>query len=682
MAQMISVTTITSSAGAASYHDAALAKDGQAIDKGADNYYANESTQLTWQGEGAELLGIQGKEVDRQDFIDFLDGKITNPANGVLQDLSDNSKGAERRLGYDFTVSAPKSVSIVGLVGGDQKVIDAHNKANAMALAWLEKHGSQIRVKDENGNNKVETTGNLLYATVQHETSRANDPQLHNHNVIVGVTYDTEREKWRSLTNDELFVIRATGDAIYKNELAQGLKAAGYQLDYGVNGRDFEIRGITKEQLEKFSERSAQIDEALRQRGIDPANASHAARQTAALDSRAAKGDIPKNVLHEIWAEKAQESGMSIEKIVSQAANAVPERTGATAARANLDAQFAVDRAVSHLSERQQSFKVSELEATAVYFGGGKFGLGNVEAAIKDRQNEKVLVDRTNAKTRMLTTSVAINQELSLQDSIKNGQGEGLQVMTDPKEFDAALLSFEARKSIETNSTYKLTDEQVNAARNVLMHPDKFQGIQGDAGTGKTAALEFVKEAALAKGWEIAAIATTSSATKELQRATGIESSTAAAFLQKHDNQIKMLKGDLDKLTINIANSSSHLSRIEQIERRDLNLKGKVGSFGTARYVFDNKTGEVFKSNTGPLNPLNVLGQKLTDAGNRLTTDAKKEWEQAESFGTRFKAGARLASGSLQATLGKNLATYETVGKIEADAARYEARTQSARKNI
>lgn len=666
---MISMITLSSSADAARYHDSALVADGQEpAHHKADNYYANETAHATWQGEGARIMGIEGEKVAKEDFVNLLEGRLTNPKDGSLQDLSKNSKGAERRLGYDFTISAPKSVSIIGLVGGDERVVKAHNDANAAAMNWLQAHGAQIRVKDANGGNRTVQTGNLLYATVQHETSRANDPALHNHNVIVAVSYDKDRGEWRSLTNDELLKIRALADSVYKNTLALELKKAGYELNYADNGRDFEIRGVTPDQIKAFSERSRQIEDALIKRGIDPESASHAARQSAALDSRAVKNDLTKPVLQEVWSDKALSSGLNLDKLVSQS-KALQVVALAPAAAAE-QAKQAVDRAVEHLSVREQSFKVTELETAAIFFGSGNVGMVEVQKDIKDRLAEKTLVERESKHGPMLTTSVAISQELTLQDNILRGRGNGTVVVSSEAEFSTALAAFESRKTEEVGKPFKLSVEQVNAARNVLMHADKFQGVQGDAGTGKTAALEFVEEVTKAKGWEVLGMATSSTGAKELQDATGIKSQTVAAFMIERDKQLKMLQSDLDKLSVTIAGSSAHAARVKLVERRDLNLADQVPGAGPARYVFDNKSGLVFKSDSGPMNPLNIIGQKMTDAGNRLMEDTNREWGNAERFGDRFLAGAAMAAGNAQAAVGRSLTSYEQVGTTEAHVAR------------
>lgn len=665
---MISSFQLSSSDDAARYHDSALIENGQEAARGADNYYANEAALASWQGQGAKLLGIEGEKVDRDDFVAFLEGRITNPKTGEVQDLSNNSKGDSRRLGWDFTISAPKSVSIVGLVGNDVRVIEAHHAANAAALEWLETHGAQVRIKQD-GQNKAVPTGNLLYATVQHETSRANDPQLHNHNVIVAVSYDEVSGKWRSLTNDELFRLRTSADSIYKNELARSLKAHGYEIDYAAGGRDFEIRGIDPEQLKAFSQRSTQINEALIQRGIDPEKAGYHSRQTAALDSRAAKRDLGKSTLSEIWREKALEAGLDVDKVVGAARDRSAD--GAVLVQdTKADAHTALSRAINHLSEREQSFKVSELEASAIFFGTGRSSIQAIQDAIADRKVERSLVHRDGGQAPMLTTSAAISQELTLQDSIEKGKGRGVVVLASDVEFAQALAAFEERKTAEIGKTFKLSAEQVNAARNVLMHSDKFQGIQGDAGTGKTAALEFVHEVAEAKGWIIQGIATSSTGAKELGDATGIPSQTVAAFMLERDAQLKMQKNELERLSVQLANSPGNAARVKLIERRDMHQPGAGSYAAPARYVFDNKTGDVFRSDAGSLNPLNVLGHKLADAGASRVEEARADFEAAQAFGDRFKARSKLTLGMAQSTLGRSLASYQKVGGIEAAAAR------------
>jgi conjugative relaxase-like TrwC/TraI family protein len=665
---MIGLSQISSSSDAARYHDNALKEGGKDHDR-ADNYYANEQSNLTWQGKGAEILGIAGEEVTKEQFVKFLDGEITNPATGEVQDLKRNSKGDQRRLGYDFTISAPKSVSIVGILGGDERVVQAHIDANRAAMSWLEEHGAQLRVKGPDGQNVQVMSGNLLYATVQHETSRANDPQLHNHNVVVAVTYDQQTKEWRSLTNDELFQIRTQADTIYKAELARNLREAGYGIVYRDNGIDFDIRGVEGAHLEAFSQRTQQMREALQARGIDPDSASHQARQTAVLDTRARKVDHDRDYLREIWEEKAREVGLDVKAVVEKARLAGPQILPE-----DLLARDGVTRAMRHLSEREQAFKASQLESEAIFFSHGA-GLDAIRHAIEDRKEDRSLVDRAGEAVPKLTTSAAIANELTLQDSIRKGKGNGVAVVQTREEFNELLSRFEARKSEELGKPFKLSVEQVNAARNVLMHEDKFQGIQGDAGTGKTAALEFVREVARERGWETRGIATSTTGARELENATGIPSQTVAAFLTERDERIRMLQSELRQLEVNFAHTPGTIPQVKRVAKRDINMDDR--GFSPGRYVFDSKSGEVLKSTTGAWHPLNTLGVQLQDAGLARRADGDQKLQQAEKFGDRFRAQVARTAGGMQEALGRSLAGYEVVERAEAKAARAEHREQN-----
>jgi conjugative relaxase-like TrwC/TraI family protein len=94
----------------------------------------------------------------------------------------------EHRAGWDATFSAPKSVSITALVGGDDRVRLAHRESVRAALTELERY-TQARI----GNiHAPETTGKFVAATFEHDTARPVDgyaaPQLHTHAVIFNVT--------------------------------------------------------------------------------------------------------------------------------------------------------------------------------------------------------------------------------------------------------------------------------------------------------------------------------------------------------------------------------------------------------------------------------------------------------------------------------------------------------------
>lgn len=174
-----SISALTNSAQAASYYE-------------ADDYYAEGGLAPSeWYGEGAKELGLDGN-VDRDQFRTLLDGNVDGTQLGRK-----NGDEIEHRPGWDITMSAPKSVSIMAEVAGDRRLITAHEKAVKVALDMVESQLSATRIRQDGAVNR-EKTDNLIIASFQHGTSRAQDPQIHTHNVILNATRD-DKGNWRSL---------------------------------------------------------------------------------------------------------------------------------------------------------------------------------------------------------------------------------------------------------------------------------------------------------------------------------------------------------------------------------------------------------------------------------------------------------------------------------------------------
>ena len=236
----------------------------------SDYYDEHRRVQGEWHGRGAELLGLRG-EVTREQFEAVREGlhpetgeflRPRHSADRMGEDGSEQSKG---RSLYDLTFSAPKSVSIQALVGADERLVAAHDKAVRETLAEAESH-SATRVR-LNGANEDRTTANWIVATYRHDTSRELDPQLHTHAVAANLTYDGVEGRWKALQASGLYERRAYLTEVYRNALAREVRGLGYEIEprRDSKGKDhgFEIRGVSNELLEKYSVRSAQRDAAI-----------------------------------------------------------------------------------------------------------------------------------------------------------------------------------------------------------------------------------------------------------------------------------------------------------------------------------------------------------------------------------------------------------------------------------
>ena len=258
-----SVSALSSAGQAASYYE-------------ADDYYAEGGMAPSdWFGEAAEKLGLTG-EVDRDKFAELLEGRIAGQQLGTTRDAK-----VEHRPGWDITLSAPKSVSIMAEVAGDKRLIKTHGAAVKVTLAHVEKHMAATRIR-AGGEVRREATGNLAIATFRHATSRAQDPQLHTHAVVINATQDKDGN-WRSLEPRAFYQLQKEIGAIYRQELAHGVAALGYRIEAGKDSL-FEIAGVPEKAIDALSQRTAAIDARLAERGTSRAEASAAEKQIAALD--------------------------------------------------------------------------------------------------------------------------------------------------------------------------------------------------------------------------------------------------------------------------------------------------------------------------------------------------------------------------------------------------------------
>ena len=223
-------------------------------------------------GRGAELLGLKG-EVTSEDFeavrqgLDPQTGEFLRQRHSADRIASNGVEQSKARSLYDMTFSAPKSVSVMAIVGGDERLVAAHETAVREALEEAEKY-SATRVRLA-GLNENRATGNWIVASYTHDTSRQLDPQLHTHAVAANLTYDGTEGRWKALQASGLYERRSYLTEVYRNALAREVRALGYEVEnrHDVRGRDkgFEIAGFSQDLLDKYSQRSAQRDAAIQE---------------------------------------------------------------------------------------------------------------------------------------------------------------------------------------------------------------------------------------------------------------------------------------------------------------------------------------------------------------------------------------------------------------------------------
>lgn len=507
------VSALSSAAQAASYYE-------------ADDYYAEGGMAPSeWFGEAAEKLGLSG-EVDRKQFGEMLEGRMAGQQLGTTSDGK-----VEHRPGWDITFSAPKSVSIMAEVAGDQRLIKAHGTAVKVALAHVETHMAATRIR-RGGEVRREATGNLAIATFRHATSRAQDPQLHTHGVIVNATHDKEGN-WRSLEPRAFYQLQKEIGAIYRQELAHGVAALGYRIEAGKDSL-FEIAGVPEKAIDALSQRTAAIDARLAERGTRRAEASAAEKQIAALDTREAKTSADHRSLRANWRATADSNGFDKalrDRLMSEARGRTKSNEATTSPE--LLARQAVTWAAAKLSERKAVFSASTLAREAGDFAFGKVGHDTISMAIAEAGERGELVprtflDRRGAEFVGFTTPRAIETERAMLRLEEAGRGM-VQSLASPV---AAARTIERAARQSARSGFAWTEDQKRATADLLTSRDRVAAVQGYAGTAKTTTVlaTYAREARR-HGLAVTALAPTASAATVLGEALSLRGDTVARHL-------------------------------------------------------------------------------------------------------------------------------------------------------
>jgi conjugative relaxase-like TrwC/TraI family protein len=559
------IGAISSSAAASSYYE-------------ADDYYADGGISPSeWQGEGAKALGLSG-EVSRETFRAMLDGTLPDG-----QQLGTMREGKlQHRPGWDVTMSAPKSVSIMAEVAGDRRLVVAHNNAVKAALAYVERHAAATRIRG-NGGVERQTTDNLVIASFRHDTSRAQDPQLHTHNVIMNMTQDAEGN-WRSLEPRALYQLQKAIGAVYRQELAVGVRALGYGIEQGKDSL-FELKGVPAAVIRAFSERAAQVEARLAERGQTRATASAEEKQIAALDTREAKQSLERGELVSTWRAEADAVGFgkaAREALVaaSKEAAASSEHGSALAAQGQITAHQTVALAAANLGERQSVFAAAELEKEAGRYGLGRVTAAQISAALARAQGHGSLVprtflDRRGAEFAGFTTAENIAHERQLLRLEADGRGAGIPILS-AKQAASAVARAELR------SDHPWNEGQRAATRALLTSPHRVTGLQGYAGTAKTTTVlaTFAREAQ-ARGVAVTALAPTASAAQTLGDALGQRGETVARQLASNDASLSGGVWIVDEASLLSARDMAALLGLSADAKARVVLVGDVKQLGS-----------------------------------------------------------------------------------------------------
>lgn len=466
-----------------------------------DDYYTGDHAPSEWWGIGAAGLDLEGI-VDASAFAALLDGQL--PSGETLPHTA-----AGRRGGTDATFSAPKSVSLQALAGGDQRIVRAHNLAVNRALAYAETLAG-CRVT-ENGITRTEHTGNLIVARFNHDLSRACDPQLHTHCVMINATRRADGQ-WRAVNNEAIYRHKMLLGALYRAELARELQALGYTVrTTHLDGR-FELGHINARQVKAFSQRSVAIEAYLKtHQGLERSEASAWDKKLIAVRTRDRKTDVDRAVLRQEWEQLSTAEGINYYM-------PTPVRTADL--KSKVDVSTILDHALAHIGERKAVFSRTDILQTALERGVGVATLDEIEAAL----DEAIQAGRVVSDGERYTTPEAQQMEREILDIEARGRW-------------ALTPIYHGERANLMSRLTGLSDGQRDAALGVLLTANQVIGIQGRAGVGKTTLLKIAAEQASLCGYNVKGLAPSASAARELA-GTGIAAETITAFMHRQTKKL------------------------------------------------------------------------------------------------------------------------------------------------
>ena len=504
-----------------------------------DGYYAREDPAhreaSVWVGKGAEALGLEGT-VDPDVFSGILEGAVPDGSGRRLgRRLGDGTIG--HRPGRDVTFSASKSVSLAALIGGDERIVAAHDAAVRRTLAWIEENVVETRTMDADSGRMVRTGDQkAVIAAFRHEVSRNLDPQLHTHaviaNMVQGEDGGTPRSgKWRTMANEKLYACKMLIGAMYRAELARGLEELGYGIEKTHADGRFEIAGVGRPVIEAYSTRRAEIEAAMAAQGLGDTAQDQRLAQRAALVTRAHKREVDRDALRESWQRQAAALGFDARELVDEARHRQPahvERPLAPADRhreaepgMTAEADRAAAWAVAHLSEREAVFSRTDLLTSTLSWKPGAVSIGEAEAAVGRLEKAGTLLAADYpVPGDSLTTDRTVAGERETIALMERGQGRGAAPMRG-RAVDKALRNG------------PLTQGQKEAVKLILSGKDRVAGVQGFAGTGKTTMLKRARTLLEKRGFEVRGLAPSASAARTLDAEAGIASETLQGFLAR-----------------------------------------------------------------------------------------------------------------------------------------------------
>ncbi|MCA9094992.1 MAG: relaxase domain-containing protein, partial [Planctomycetaceae bacterium] len=462
------------------------------------DYYLDGEQELPgqWRGKGTDLLGLKG-EINRHDWEALCDNLDPRTGSRLTQRTN-----ADRTVGYDFNFHVPKSLSLLYGMTRDDRLLDAFRDAVNGTMRDMETE-MQTRIR-KSGMNENKITGNMTWGEFIHFTSRpvdgVPDPHLHAHCFVFNVTHDKEEAVWKAGQFRELKRDAPYFEAVFHSRLASRLWDLGLPIERTKQG--WELGGITPELIQKFSRRTALIEEKAQELGIeDPESKSELGARTRENKQK----NLTLDELKQTWQSRMTAEEINRLEHLERKLGSDPEPQDGNAALR------AIEHAISHEFERKSVVPERKVLATALKQGVGEASLEQV--LDQARRSELITGDRQGR--RMATTRDVLLEEQQVIDFARKGRGTCIPYVRKLDEFQRDWLN----------------DDQRRAVRHIVESRDRVLVVRGSAGVGKTTLLKEAVERIEETGTKVFAFAPSADASRGVLASEGFQAETVARLL-------------------------------------------------------------------------------------------------------------------------------------------------------
>jgi conjugative relaxase-like TrwC/TraI family protein len=535
-----------------------------------ENYYQKNSEKGYFRGSALSHVGIEKEQLVEQDtYLSLLHG--FNPKDNTP--LTKGAGSQERRAGIDLTFSAPKSVSTLLEIAEANsfdtlanQIREAHDNAVQETMNKVEKDYLYTRVSIDGKIESVKADG-MIYASFQHDTSRALDPQLHTHNFIF--TPVLKNGKFNAQTNEAFFNNKLYFGQFYRNELAYNLNKLGFSIEItSIDKGLFELKEIPKDIIDEFSKRSQQIkslEEEYKRRYPKESLSEIKARITQ--ESKKAKTKVDRDEVRATNKKRADELGYN-RKWLSRLNYKISTSPTLNQNRTKQALNY-LNKSLTAITNQESTFTKESLLKYAMKFSL-KYSLRESEL-IKEFKNSSIIKLDKN----IYTTKEMIEIEKEIIQKIQRG-------------FDIVKSPLSEMIYTKNYSLDELSSDQKAMLDMILNTKDRFNAVQGDAGTGKTFALKKLKEI-LENDIDVVGLSYTGKATAGLEE-VGIKSYTLHSYLQQEHN----LKTKKSKLYIVDETSLVGSKQIHQLMELSEKENSQVIFIGDTKQFSSIQAGNAF----------------------------------------------------------------------------------------